>query len=322
MCLLIDLSFGQPVWGDVARGLRPHLGEASLYVAIGILGATVMPHNLYLHSALVKTRDIGESTSQKRRALRTSFWNTLLALNLAFVVNAAILIVAASAFHSRGVRVAELQEAHALLAPLLGTTVASALFALGLLCAGQSASVTATMAGQFVMEGFVRLRMTAVMRRLFTRALAIVPAVTVLVIFGDASVLALLIATQVVLSLQLPFAIIPLLRFTANTQLMGPLVNKRVTTGAGWLVAALVQCERLAAHPHVCACRRAASDGYDRAGRVLSRTPRLLCAFAPQNFGTGCSSRGRATPVRGEHSALSSGPSVSPCTTIEKTTTQ
>lgn len=240
ICLLAQIFLVQPDWSEVAGGFRPRLDEASLYIAVGILGATVMPHNLYLHSALVKTRPVAPTVPARRAALRVSFYNTLVALNLAFLINAAILVLAAGVFHTSGLEVSDLGEAHGLLAPMLGTAAAPMLFAIALLCAGQSATVTGTMAGQIVMEGFLRLRMTPFARSLLTRALAVTPAIAVLGIAGEQSAMTLLVGTQVVLSLQLPFAIVPLLRFTAAREMMGEFASRAGMRAAGWTGAALV----------------------------------------------------------------------------------
>lgn len=220
-CMGVEILLARPVWGDVANGLVPRLDRDSLFVAIGILGATVMPHNLYLHSSLVQTRRIDSGIRATREAIRYNVLDTALALNIAFFINAAILVLSASTFFTRGIEVTELREAHELLSPLLGTTLASAAFAIALLVAGQSSTITGTMAGQVVMEGFVRLRISPLKRRLLTRALAIVPAVAVLFHVGETGVLQLLVWSQVVLSLQLPFAILPLIRFTSAPRIMG-----------------------------------------------------------------------------------------------------
>ncbi len=239
-CFAVELYLVQPVWGEVASGLRPRLTGAGLYIAIGILGATVMPHNLYLHSALVKTRAVAPARPAQARALKCNFIDTLLALNFAFLINASILIVSAEVFFRHGMPVNDLREAHRLLTPLLGATLASSLFAIALLCAGQSATITGTMAGQVVMEGFLNLRISPVLRRVLTRALAVIPAVLVLAIAGEQRSIELLILTQVVLSLQLPFAIVPLIRFTNQKQLMGSFVNGRVIKWLGIACAGLV----------------------------------------------------------------------------------
>lgn len=239
-CMALEMVLARPVWSEVASGLVPRLDASSLFIAIGILGATVMPHNLYLHSSLVQTRRIGSGEWAQREAIRYNFLDTALALNVALCINAAILILSASTFFSRGIEVTELRQAHELLTPLLGTTLASAAFAIALLAAGQSSTITSTLAGQVVMEGFVRLRMSPLKRRLLTRLLAIVPAVTVLFIVGDSGVLQLLVWSQVVLSLQLPFAIVPLIRFTSAPRIMGALVSPRWLRGVAGAAALLI----------------------------------------------------------------------------------
>jgi manganese transport protein len=242
VCMLVELWFAKPSIADVAGGLQPRLNGDSLYLAIGILGATVMPHNLYLHSALVPH----VSVEGRQQALRRNFWSTGLALNLALVVNAAILILAASVFWARGLPVDDLRDAHRLLSPLLGTGLASALFALGLLCAGQSASVSGTLAGQIVMEGFLQLRLSPLMRRALTRGLAIVPAVGVLAVAGDSALMALLVGSQIVLSLQLPFAIVPLIKLTRSRSLMGPDANRTLSHVCATACACLIVVANLA----------------------------------------------------------------------------
>jgi manganese transport protein len=239
-CMALEMLLVRPVWADVAGGLVPRLNSNNLFVAIGILGATVMPHNLYLHSSLVQTRRIGSSDSAKREAIRFNLFDTALALNVALLINAAILILSASTFFTRGIEVTELRQAHELLTPLLGMGLGATVFAVALLAAGQSATITGTMAGQIVMEGFVRLRMGPLKRRLLTRALAIVPAVGVLFVSGEQGVLQLLVLSQVVLSLQLPFAIVPLIRFTSSALIMGRLASPAWLRGLAWASALLV----------------------------------------------------------------------------------
>jgi manganese transport protein len=216
------------------------LNRDSLYVAIGILGATVMPHNLYLHSALVQTRRIGAGTVEKRTACRFNLVDSVIALNAALLVNAAILIVAASVFFKRSVAVTEIQQAHLLLAPLLGTGLASVAFALALLCAGQSSTLTGTMAGQIVMEGFLNIRLRPWLRRLLTRAIAIAPALVIVVMYGDRAAGNLLILSQVVLSLQLPFAVFPLVLFVSDRKIMGRLAIGRTLKILAWPSAILI----------------------------------------------------------------------------------
>jgi manganese transport protein len=234
----IQVWLAAPAWPAVASGLVPRLPKDSLYLAMGILGATIMPHNLYLHSALVAR----EATASGRRTVgsRQIWLSTVFALAVALVLNAAILVVAAAVFFTRSLAVTDLRDAHHLLAPLVGSGSAAALFAVALLCSGQSSTVTGTLAGQIVMEGFVRLRLPPVQRRALTRGLAIIPAVVVLSVAGEAGAMPLLVASQVLLSLQLPFAMIPLVRFTSSRAVMGPFVNPlgiRILIG---LCAALV----------------------------------------------------------------------------------
>ncbi|MBE7217127.1 MAG: Nramp family divalent metal transporter [Caulobacteraceae bacterium] len=233
----VEIVLSHPDWLAVAKGLAPQAqvlrDPKALYVAIGIVGATVMPHNLYLHSALVQTRRYEESAEGKRDALRFSVIDSTVALTLAFFVNAAILVMAAAVFHAAGRRdVAEIQDAFRLLAPLLGAPIAATLFAVALLASGQNATLTATLAGQIVMEGFVRLRMKPWLRRVLTRSLAILPTIGVVLWRGERGTGDLLILSQVVLSLQLPFALVPLLMFTGDRRKMGALVAPM------WLMAA------------------------------------------------------------------------------------
>ncbi|WP_375250908.1 divalent metal cation transporter, partial [Sphingomonas sp.] len=214
---------------------------AMLYLAIGILGATVMPHNLYLHSSIVQTRAFKGSSAGRREALTLATIDSTVALGLAFFINAAILILAAATFHSAGrFEVAEIEEAHALLAPMLGVGAASVVFAIALLASGQNSTVTGTLAGQIVMEGFLDLRLPVWLRRLVTRAIAIVPAVIVVASAGDRGATDLLILSQVVLSLQLPFAVIPLVAFTANRGLMGEFAAPRWLAAVAWGIAAVI----------------------------------------------------------------------------------
>jgi len=238
-CFAFELFLARPDWGQVASGFVPRIDAPSLYLAIGILRATVMPHNLYLHSALVSTRAIGATTEAKREALRYNRVDTLIALNIAFFVNAGILVLAA-AFHSRGMAVSELAQAHELLAPLLGTGAASVAFAAALLAAGQSSTITGTLAGQVVMEGFLNMRLRPVWRRLITRALAIVPAVAVLATRGRDGVLPLLVFSQVALSLQLPFAVIPLVRFAGDRGILGELAAPAWMRRLAWAAAVFI----------------------------------------------------------------------------------
>jgi manganese transport protein len=239
LCLGTQVLLSRPQWGAVVDGLQPRLDAGSLFVAVGMLGATVMPHNLYLHSALVLGPS-EDSRAAQAGLLRRGFWSTALALGSALLLNAAILVIAAATFYTRGLEVPDLQVAHRLLTPVLGTSLAAALFAVALLCSGQSSSITGTLAGQVVMEGFLRLRLPPVWRRLLTRGVAIVPAVIVLAIVGERGTMPLLIASQVVLSLQLPFVVVPLLRFTACPAVMGRHANNRPVRVASTLCALAV----------------------------------------------------------------------------------
>lgn len=239
-CFFIEILLAKPDVTEIIGGLVPRLNSQSLYVAIGILGATVMPHNLYLHSALVQTRRIEASEAAKRTACRFNLVDSVIALNGALLINAAILILAASTFFKRGIVVTEIQQAHLLLAPLLGTTMAGVLFAVALLCSGQSSTLTGTMAGQIVMEGFLTFRMRPWLRRLVTRMAAIIPAAITIYIAGDASTYKLLILSQVILSMQLPFAVIPLIHFTSDRRRMGSFVNKMWVRVLAWTAAGII----------------------------------------------------------------------------------
>jgi manganese transport protein len=237
----VEIFLARPEWGGVAAGFLPRLPDATaLFVAMGMLGATVMPHNLYLHSSLVQTRRTGESLAEKRQAIRFNTFDSVVALNMAFFVNAAILVMAAAVFFRSGhFEVAEIQDAHALLEPLLGAA-APLVFATALLASGQSSTITGTLAGQIVMEGFLNIRIPPWVRRLITRLLAILPAVVVILVYGDPGTGDLLVLSQVVLSLQLPFAIVPLLHFVADREKMGELAAGRVLKALGWASAAVV----------------------------------------------------------------------------------
>ena len=238
LCFLFEIVVSKPDGAGVARGFMPSIDivrdPAMLYLAIGILGATVMPHNLYLHSSIVQTRRYDESAEGKREAVRFAFLDSTIALSIALFINAAILIVAAATFHSTGhTQVAEIQDAYQLLSPLLGVSVASAVFALALLASGQNSTLTGTLAGQIVMEGFLNIRMRPWLRRLLTRGIAIVPAAIAAIVYGESGTARLLILSQVVLSLQLSFAVFPLVMFTSDREKMGRFVNP------GWLKALL-----------------------------------------------------------------------------------
>ena len=236
----IEIWWARPAAGEMLTGLVPRLNLDSLYVAIGILGATVMPHNLYLHSALVQTRHIGQSAGDKRTACRYNLIDSVVALNGALFVNAAILVLAAAVFFQRHIVVTEIQQAHVLLVPLLGTSLAGVIFAVALLASGQSSTLTGTLAGQVVMEGFLNFRMRPWLRRLITRSLAITPAALTIYLAGDKSTFGLLILSQVILSMQLPFAIIPLIHFTNDRRRMGAFANRRWVQVLAWTTAAIV----------------------------------------------------------------------------------
>jgi manganese transport protein len=240
VCFAVEIVLARPAIGEILSGFVPRLNKESLYLAIGILGATVMPHNLYLHSALVQTRRIGESVKDKRDACRFNFIDSVIALNGALFVNAAILIMAAAVFFKRGIVVTEIQQAHLLLAPLLGTTFASMVFAIALLCSGQSSTLTGTMAGQIVMEGFLNFRMRPWLRRLITRMLAVIPAAITIWSAGEQGTYKLLILSQVILSLQLPFAVIPLIHFTSDRRRMGDFANRLWVRVLAWAAASII----------------------------------------------------------------------------------
>jgi manganese transport protein len=236
VCFGLQIALADPDWGGVIRGFAPTVeilrNPEMLYLALGILGATVMPHNLYLHSAIVQTRDYGDTLPEKREALKFATIDSTIALMFALFINASILILAAASFNATGrTEVVELGDAHQLLGPLLGSGIAPTLFAIALLACGLNSTVTATLAGQVVMEGFLNLRLKPWMRRLITRAIAIIPAAGVTIYYGSSGTGQLLILTQVVLSLQLSFAVVPLVMFTSSRKKMGPMV------APFWLVA-------------------------------------------------------------------------------------
>jgi manganese transport protein len=242
VCFAAELVMAQPAIGEVLRGLIPRTdvvsNPAMLYIAVGILGATVMPHNLYLHSAIVQTRNVGSDTASKREAIKYGTIDSTLALFFAFFINAAILILSAATFHGSGHQdVAEIGNAYQLLTPLLGTTLASTLFAVALLASGQNSTITGTLAGQIVMEGFLDIRLPAWLRRLITRLIAIIPAVIVTALYGEKGTGALIILSQVILSLQLSFAVVPLVLFTSDRRKMGPFVNGPILTTVAWTVS-------------------------------------------------------------------------------------
>src|SRR6266705_1346937 len=244
-CFVYEIFFAHPVWREAAIGFIPRAeilrNREMLYIAIGILGATVMPHNLYLHSSDVHTRAFGSSTRDRREAVRHAIFDSTLALGFALFINAAILILGAAAFHPRGLHiVAEFADAYKLLSPVLGASLASTLFACALLASGQNSTLTGTLAGQIVMEGFLDIRLKPWLRRLITRSIAIIPAAVVIGIAGNDKVTSLLILSQVILSFQLPFAVIPLIQFTADRSKMGEFANSRLVSIIAWIVAAAI----------------------------------------------------------------------------------
>jgi manganese transport protein len=244
VCFIWQVVLADPAWGDVLRGYLPSASivtnSTQLYLALGILGATVMPHNLYLHTAIVQSRDTGHDVAAKREAIRFAGIDSTVALIIALLINSSILITAAATFHVRGrTEVAEIGQAHALLAPLLGAS-APLLFAVALLACGLNSTVTATIAGQVVMEGFLRIRLPPALRRLITRGIAITPAVVVTWLYGESGTAQLLVLSQVVLSLQLPFAVIPLMMFAGDRARMGALATPRWQIALGWSSAALI----------------------------------------------------------------------------------
>jgi manganese transport protein len=245
VCFLFELLISRPDMAAVARGFVPDPSIVSdgekLYIAIGILGATVMPHNLYLHSSVVQTRKYELSQAGRREAVRFAFIDSTIALSFALFINAAILVVAAATFHRTGnTQVAEIQDAHKLLTPLLGVGGASTVFALALLASGQNSTLTGTLAGQIVMEGFLDIRLRPWVRRLITRAIAIVPAVIVSLLYGESGTAKLLVLSQVILSLQLSFAVFPLVRFTSDRVKMGAFVNPMWLKALAYLVAVVI----------------------------------------------------------------------------------
>ena len=245
ICFSVQIFLADPVWGEVIKGFAPTTeivrNPEMLYLALGILGATVMPHNLYLHSGIVQTRDYGHTVPEKRQALKYATIDSTVALMFALLINASILILAAATFNKTGMTdVAELGEAHSLLAPLLGLAIAPTLFGVALLCCGINSTVTATLAGQIVMEGFLHIKLTPWLRRLITRGIAIIPASIVTIWYGDAGTAKLLILTQVVLSLQLSFAVFPLVMFTASKAKMGELVSPRWLSAFAMFIAIVI----------------------------------------------------------------------------------
>jgi manganese transport protein len=245
VCFGIQIAMADPDWGAVIRGFAPTTDIVTnpemLYLALGILGATVMPHNLYLHSGIVQTRRFGDSVPEKREAIKLATIDSTIALMFALLINASILILAAATFHKVGqTDVAELEQVYSFLAPLLGSAIAPTLFGIALLCCGLNSTVTATLAGQIVMEGFIDIRLPAWARRLTTRAIAIIPAAIVTIWYGAQGTAQLLILSQVILSLQLSFAVVPLVMFTADKKKMGLLVAPGWLTAVATVVAAVI----------------------------------------------------------------------------------
>jgi manganese transport protein len=244
-CFIAEIIFAKPNAGGLLLGYVPKLeilqNQAMLYIAVGILGATVMPHNLYLHSSIVQTRAWEEASDKKWEAIKFGTIDSTVALSIALFINSAILILSAATFHFSGYQeVAEIQDAYKLLSPVLGVGSASAIFAFALLASGQNSTLTATLAGQIVMEGFLNFRLRPWLRRLLTRLVAIVPALISIILFGEGSTTNLLVFSQVILSLQLPFAVIPLVMFTSNRNLMGEFVNPFWLKALAWLVASII----------------------------------------------------------------------------------
>ena len=244
VCFLLQIVLANPDWGGVLRGFAPTTelvrNPNMLYLALGIIGATVMPHNLYLHSGIVQTRAFGDSVKEKREALTFSTIDSTLALTFALTINASLLVLAAAVFYPHNQVVTDIGQASHLLTPLLGSSLAPILFGVALICCGLNSTVTATMAGQIVMEGFIQFRIAAWARRLITRGIAIIPAIIVIYWFGSAQAGKLLVFSQVVLSFQLPFAVVPLVLFTASRQKLGDLVAPRWLTAIAAVVATLI----------------------------------------------------------------------------------
>ncbi|WP_216679449.1 Nramp family divalent metal transporter [Hymenobacter siberiensis] len=246
-CFLYEIIASHPDWLALSKGLVPRLEVVTnpqmLYVAIGILGATVMPHNLYLHSSIVQTRAFPQDEPGKRSAIKFATIDSTLALFLAFFVNAAILVTAAAAFHGKGHNdVADIADAHKLLTPVLGAGAASAVFAIALLASGQNSTLTGTLAGQIVMEGFLDLKLKPWLRRLITRLIAVVPALVVAIVYGEKGTGQLLVLSQVILSFQLSFAVVPLVLFTGSRAKMGVFANQPVVQGIAWAVTGIIIC--------------------------------------------------------------------------------
>ncbi len=244
-CFAYEIFFARPLWLEAARSFLPTMeilrNRQMLYIAIGILGATVMPHNLYLHSSIVQTRAFQREVEHKREAIRFAVIDSTIALGFALFINSAILVLGAAVFHHRGMtQVADIAQAYQLLTPALGASLASVLFAVALLASGQNSTLTGTLAGQIVMEGFLNFRLPPWLRRLITRLIAIVPAAIVIGVMGEGQVTNLLILSQVILSFQLPFAVVPLVRFTSDRRKMGEFANRGWVTVVAWIVTAAI----------------------------------------------------------------------------------
>ena len=242
VCFGVEIFFAKPVWGDVAAGLIPSIpNNEAFIISLGILGATVMPHNLYLHTSLVQTRNTDKTPAGVKEAIKFNTIDTIVALGAAFFVNAAILVLAGAVFHGTAhAGVSELEDAYKLLSPMMGASLASTLFAVALLASGQSSTITGTLAGQIVMEGFLNIRIAPWLRRMITRCLAIIPALFLISASGGKNTLQLLILSQVVLSMQLSFAIFPLMMFTSDKRRMGEFVNNLPTKIIGYLVCTVI----------------------------------------------------------------------------------
>ncbi|WP_138494191.1 Nramp family divalent metal transporter [Paenibacillus pinistramenti] len=245
ICFGVDLFLANPDMGKVLTGYVPKAeivtNPAMLYIAVGILGATVMPHNLYLHSSIVQTRKYDQTELGKRQAIRYMTWDSTIALTFALLINSAILIVSAATFHVNGMTsVADIGDAYHLLTPIVGTTLGSIVFAIALLASGQNSTLTGTLAGQIVMEGFINFRMKPWLRRMITRLIAIIPAVIVTALYGEGGIQDLLVFSQVILSLQLPFAVVPLVKFTSSKTKMGQFVNKLWISILAWSITIII----------------------------------------------------------------------------------
>lgn len=244
-CFAYEILISKPEISPILSGLLPQKeiisNPSTLYIAIGILGATVMPHNLYLHSSIVQTRDYERTNEGKKEAIKYATWDSTLSLFIAFFVNAAILVVSAATFHHSGYNnVADINDAHQLMSPILGTSLAGIVFAIALLASGQNSTLTGTLAGQIVMEGFLNLRLKPWLRRLITRLIAVIPAMVVAILYGEEGTADLLVLSQVILSMQLSFAVIPLVIFTNDKLKMGEFVNKPLLKLSAWIISLII----------------------------------------------------------------------------------